>query len=224
MTWHYGSELSLNESLNICDRFLSMCIICYKDVKVKGFEMVKNSNNDDLAKKKVDPKYYLLYQLWKELTAKKTLDTYQFRIMNSLSALKELIKVVRYRLKRYHNSNHNIEECKAETREIIKNDLILNKYYPVIRSRLLSHLNEKTDTDSQQRVLLYQIEYAVKMLEPQYFERLLDDLKENVDNHIVSSILQETNQVISCCADRGWSNEALYDIITMLCGSKNEPS
>ena len=53
---------------------LSMCIICYKDVKVKGFEMVKNSNNDDLAKKKVDPKYYLLYQLWKELTAKKTLD------------------------------------------------------------------------------------------------------------------------------------------------------
>ena len=33
--------------------------------------MVKRCNNADLAENHVHPKYYLMYQLWKELTEKK---------------------------------------------------------------------------------------------------------------------------------------------------------
>lgn len=50
--------------------------------------MIKNHNNADLEVNDVAPEYYLMYQLWKELTAKKTLDTYQFRLMNTISSLK----------------------------------------------------------------------------------------------------------------------------------------
>lgn len=184
--------------------------------------MVKNYNNADLAENNVDSKYYLLYQLWKELTAKKTLDTYQFRLMNTLSTLKELKKVIKQRLNRYHNSNHNIDDCKNETLEIIKDDLVLQEQYPVVRTRLISHLGEKTDTDARQRVLLHQIDYALKIIEPHYFDKLVDSLKQSVDNREAFAILYKTNQVVSCCSSKGWSNNALYSVIGTLNGSKTD--
>lgn len=49
--------------------------------------MKKKLNNDDLDERDVDTKYYLFYQIWSELTDEKTLDTYQFKIMNTISAL-----------------------------------------------------------------------------------------------------------------------------------------
>ena len=186
--------------------------------------MVKNCNNADLAENNVDSKYYLLYQLWKELTATKTLDTYQFRLMNTLSALNELEKVINQRLNRSHKDNHNIDDCKSETLEIIRDDLTLQEYYPVVRTRLLSHLSEKTDTDAQQRVLLHQLDYALKMLEPHYFENLIDSLKQSVENNDSFSVLTKTNQLVSCCSSMGWSNNALYSIIGTLSGSETDPS
>ena len=184
--------------------------------------MVKRCNNADLAENHVHPKYYLMYQLWKELTEKKTLDTYQFRLMNSISALKELAKVIHQRLNGYQNSNHNIDECKSETLEIIKADMIMHRYYPVVRTRLLSHLSGKTDTDCQQRVLIHQLDYALKMLEPHYFEKLIDGLQQSLENGMTEEILQETNQLVSCCSSRGWSNEALYNVVAIFHGSEND--
>lgn len=184
--------------------------------------MVKNCNNADLAESNIDSKYYLLYQLWKELTAKKTLDTYQFRLMNTLSALNELIKVINQRLERIHSSNHNIEDCKSETMEIVKDDLVLQEYYPIVRTRLLSHLNEKADTDAQQRVLRHQLDYALATLKPYYFEKLVDSLKNSIDQGYSAAIISKTNQLVSCCSSRGWSNEALYSVIGTLYGSKTD--
>lgn len=186
--------------------------------------MVKNCNNTDLAENGVDSKYYLLYQLWKELTAKRTLDSYQFRLMNTLSALSELVNVINQRLSRRHNSNHNIEDCKSETLEIIKDDMVLQKQYPVVRTRLLSHLSEKTDTDAQQRVLLHQLDYALKMLKPCYFENLVDSLKQSVDDGDSFSIIRKANQLVSCCSSKGWSNDALYSVIGTLNGSRTDPT
>ena len=80
----------------------------------QGGHMKKSFNNVDLNEKNVDPKYFLFYQLWLELTDEKTLDTYQFKIMNTISALEELKKVLVQRLNRYHSDNKNIEECSKE--------------------------------------------------------------------------------------------------------------
>lgn len=77
--------------------------------------MKSNTNDRELIGKNIDDKYILLYQVWKELTDFRTLDSYQYRIMNTLSAMNELADVLNSRLSRMHNSNHNIDECKAET-------------------------------------------------------------------------------------------------------------
>ena len=65
--------------------------------------MKKKLNNGDLDEKGVDPKYYLFYQIWSELTDEKTLDTYQFKIMNTISALEELEKVLNRRIAGYYS-------------------------------------------------------------------------------------------------------------------------
>lgn len=83
-------------------------------------------------------------------------------------------------------------------------------------------MSEKTENDSQQRVLLHQIDYALKMLEPAYFENLINSLKQNIENNDAAAILQETNQLVSCCSNRGWSNEALHNVIGTLNGSKTD--
>ena len=49
--------------------------------------MLKECNNQDLDRNEISGKYYLFFQVWKELTERKTLDSYQYRIMNSLEAL-----------------------------------------------------------------------------------------------------------------------------------------
>lgn len=105
--------------------------------------MTKNCNDLYLTENRVDLKFILFYQLWKELTDKRTLDSYQFRVMNTLSILEELRKVITQRLKRFHNSNNNIDECKREALGIVKNDPVLHQYYPIIQNRLLCHLSEK---------------------------------------------------------------------------------
>lgn len=43
--------------------------------------MKKNFNNADLIRKDVDPKYFLFYQLWLELTDEKTLDWIDVQLM-----------------------------------------------------------------------------------------------------------------------------------------------
>lgn len=107
----------------------------------QGGHMKKSFNNVDLNEKNVDPKYFLFYQLWLELTDEKTLDTYQFKIMNTISALEELKKVLIQRLNRYHSDNKNIEECSKELIQLVGRDYVLKEQYPIIKNRLLSHLS-----------------------------------------------------------------------------------
>jgi len=185
--------------------------------------MVKNCNNGNLAMKNIDEKYYLFYQVWKELTETKTLHSYQFRIMNTFSSLKELVLVIDQRLNRYHNSNHNIDECKKETLNIVKNDSVIEEVYPIIWRRLVSHLSEKTDTESQQRVLRYQIEYCYNILREDYFDNLANSLENDISSQNSEKIIKKTNQIVSNCASLGWSMTALHGVIDMLYGSKNEP-
>ena len=72
--------------------------------------MIKTCNNADLENREIAEQYYLLYQVWKELTEARTLDSYQYKVMNTLSALRELNTVVEQYLKHYHNSLENINK------------------------------------------------------------------------------------------------------------------
>lgn len=184
--------------------------------------MLKKNNNDDLMAKDIAEKYYLLFQVWKELTERKTLDSYQYRIMNSLEALCELNNVIDYRLSRYHNTNHNIDECKEETMEIISCDKVMKKHYYNLWQQLLNHLSEKTDTDAKQKALKYQIEYTYNILREKYFNHLIDDLEDDINHSNNADIIVKTNMLISNCVSRGWSTLALHNVIDNLYESKTD--
>lgn len=182
--------------------------------------MIKNCNNQDLDCKGIDSKYYLFYQVWKELTEKKTMDSYQYHIINSLEALKELNTVIGNRLNRYHNTNHNVDECKAETKEIIAKDSVIRKYYPCIWSQLMTHLSTCTDTEAKQRALMYQIQYSYNILSERYFEHLISELEIDLDNADKGNIIKKTDMVISNCVSNGWSTLALANMVDILNDSK----
>jgi hypothetical protein len=184
--------------------------------------MKNNTNNEELLQKDIADKYLVLYQVWKELTDFRTLDSYQYRIMNSLSAIIELVEVLNNRLRRVHTSNHNIMECKTETLGIIKVDPVLKKHYFTYWNTLINHLSEKTETDAQQRALRYQLEYIYNQIAVGYLEKLISELEDSLDNGDVNRIIENANRVVSCCVTRGWSTTALYDFVDILIGSKSD--
>ncbi len=186
--------------------------------------MKKNANDIDLSQRNIDEKYFVLYQVWKELTDFRTLDSYQYRIMNSLSVIRELVDVLNNRLRGIHSNNHNISECKKEAKEIIKQDVVLKKYYYTYWSTLLNHLSQKTETDSQQRALRYQLEYIYNKISSDYFDKLMDELEDNLNNREIKYIIENANRVVSNSVTRGWSATALFDLIDILTDSKNDTS
>lgn len=183
--------------------------------------MKKKLNNDDLDEKGVDTKYYLFYQIWSELTDEKTLDTYQFKIMNTISALEELEKVLNRRVAGYYSSNKNVEDCMKETCSLVRNDSVLKEYYPVIRTRLLSHLGMKCESDAAQKTLIHRLEYCLKIVREDYFEKLIVSLEKSINDNDVEKIIKKANQLVSCCISRGWSAKVLGKIISRLNESKN---
>ena len=186
--------------------------------------MKNNTNDDVLLQRGIDEKYLLLYQVWKELTDFRTLDSYQYRIMNSLSAISELVDVLNNRLRRVHTSNHNINECKAETMGIIKEDPVLKKHYFTYWNTLISHLAASAETDAQQRAMRYQLEYIYNEIAIGYFEKLVDELESSLNNGDIRGIIENANRVVSNCVTRGWSTTALYDFADILANSKNDSS
>lgn len=184
---------------------------------------MKNSTNDvELLQRNLNEKYLVLYQVWKELTDFRTLDTYQYRVMNSLSAIRELVDVLNNRLRRIHTTNHNINECKSETLDIIKSDPVLKKYYFTYWNVLISHLGASVETDAQQRAMRYQLEYIYNQIATDYFEKLVEELEESLNNNAVWEIVENANRVISNCVNRGWSTTALFDFADILVDSKND--
>ena len=181
--------------------------------------MIKNTNNDKLAGLNVDSKYFLFYQVWKELTDRRTMNSYQFRVMNSLNALAELIEIIDLKLNKYYTSNHNIVVSSQETISIIQNDSVLKTFYPAIYCCLLRHLGKKVETDSQLRALRYQLTYCYNVLSPQYIENLFSELENDITKNNIDEIIKKTKMLLSCCVSNGWSTNALYGLADILFNS-----
>ena len=81
--------------------------------------MLSGSNDEKLAYKKVDSKVVPLYQVWQELVHVQTLDVYQYRVLTSFSALKELLAVIEKTQQGLFTTDDNIDACRLETLYIL---------------------------------------------------------------------------------------------------------
>ena len=186
--------------------------------------MLKNTNNHELAELGIDEKFFLFYQIWKELTDGRTVDSYRYRIMNTLSGLRELNDVIQLRLNGAHSTNHNVDECRVECAEIIAEDPVVKVHHYSIRCSLLRHLNKKATTNSELNALRYQIDYAYERLSENYSSRLLDELEAGINSFDEKRIAQCARICVSNFVSDGWSTPALKSLVDMLHGSLGDPS
>lgn len=175
--------------------------------------MLSGSNNDILSKKSVNKECISFYQIWQELVDPRTLDVYQYRVMNSLSLLIEIKSVIKKTLSGLFYSDANIDACREELLYSLKQDAILSKYYKPLLNRLKATLGKKASTDSDKNRILQQIGYAIKSIEPKYLEYTLSELKDSILDNRIKDIKDYANLVASQAVFIGWSAYALSDLL-----------
>lgn len=202
-----------------------------------GVIMLTGSNNKILNNyKKVDTDYLFFYQRWQEMLDSRTLDMYQYNILNSCVACHELFDVIEKTLSGLLTARQNIDDVKAEALEIVQNDDILGKYNKPLHNTLLRILGSKVESKSRGETiedrsglfysslnrLKYQLLTPIKILKIKYFNYILTELKIDIDNQNYKQIERHMGMLISQCIFVGWSAKGLVRLLDNLEGSANK--
>ncbi len=179
----------------------------------RGEEMLKNSNDQDLRNHKINDELIPFVQVWQEMLHAYTLDVYQYRILNSLTALIELDLVIQKTIDGLYTTNHNIDCCRLEALQIINKDEILEKHEKELLNRLRTHLGKKADKQHEQKTLGYQVKYVMNKLKLNYLNNLFEELYISILNQNNELIIEYSNSIISQSISNGWSARALFELI-----------
>lgn len=175
--------------------------------------MLKGQNDDQLRKEKVKEEVVPFYQIWQELVNEKTLDIYQYRILTSLSALEELAEVLKKTITGVFTNDANVDSCREETLYILNHDMLIQKYHKVIGNRLKANLGTKPKTEAEKARLLAQVKYAFNEIAPTYDKFAIEELKNAIIAEEIDKIDFYANVVVSQAVHKGWSLQALNEIL-----------
>lgn len=176
-------------------------------------------NNNDLKKQGVDEKYWLFCQVWTELTNKKTFDSYQYKSLNTINGIQELIHNLENYLNNTGMSVHSVKSVGEELAKHIKRDYVLKKYFVNIKNRMLETLNKERQKNSDYKTLLYNLKIYQKELTKEteqgnYDKCLIESIVESINNESINNKTEITITLvanyISRCVDKGWSDIALH--------------
>lgn len=176
--------------------------------------MLSNSNNNYLISKyQINEHIIYFYQVWQEMVDSRTLDVYQYKMLNSYVAIDELIDVINKTICGLYTTSYNFENCRQETLSILKEDDILDKHERPLLCKLLSSLGsiKMSSSDADKRSLKYQLQYVEKKLSVTYLKLLLDELYEDISTDNYDNIDKHTKFLISQCIYNKWSPKALFD-------------
>lgn len=199
--------------------------------------MLARSNDAHLQQRyRIDSKYIFFYQRWKEMLDNRTLDMYQYNILNSYVACIELSDVIDKTMSGLLTSRQNIDDCKEETLLIVKTDEILKKCNRPLQITLIRILATKIDGKSRTESiddknnaqyislnrLKYQLKTPIRQLKESYLMYIMNSLKESLDTCDNSKVEEYINYLISQCIFDGWSARGLYQLSDYFCGDKSE--
>lgn len=172
--------------------------------------MIKKDLNLDLQHKGVEPAFYFFVQLWHELLDHRTLDIYQYTLLDSYSVLKELVSVIDNTRNGLFTSNHNVDACKEECAKIVADDLILQKRHRPLWNTLSRHLHSKCSNNNELLSLQFQIKYALNQLTDHYIEWIFEETYFAIIHKQYDAVIHHTKALISQCMSKGWSAKGLY--------------
>ena len=198
--------------------------------------MLSNSNDSRLRQKNVDNKYIFFFQRWQELLESRTLDMYQYNILNTYVACVELIDVIEKTMSGLLTSRINVDDCKDEALSIVKCDEILEKHNRPLRNLLLRILGSKIDGKARGDILddkngaqyislnrlKFQLQTPVRQLEQHYLSYVLEELKASIDAQDKAKTEICMKALISQCISMGWSTKGLFLLSELFEGEKSE--
>ena len=176
-------------------------------------KMLRGQNNETLIQKNVNEIVIPFYQIWQEMVNEKTMDIYQYRILTSLSALEELAEVLRKTMAGIFTNDANIETCREETLYILNSDMIMEKYYKAIANRLRFGIGQKLKTDAEKTRLYALVKYAVVEIAVKYEWYAVEELKSSILAGNLKEISMYANIVASQAVHKGWSSQALNNLL-----------
>lgn len=198
--------------------------------------MLSNSNDSRLRQKNVDNKYIFFFQRWQELLESRTLDMYQYNILNTYVACVELIDVIEKTMSGLLTSRINVDDCKDEALSIVKCDEILEKHNRPLRNLLLRILGSKIDGKARGDILddkngaqyislnrlKFQLQTPVRQLEQHYLSYVLEELNASIDAQDKAKTEICMKALISQCISMGWSTKGLFLLSELFEGEKSE--
>lgn len=162
--------------------------------------------------------FFTFLQRWTELFDYKTIDSYQFHVLNSHWLIKETLDVIG--LVRSGTINFaNLPSLILEAKDRVISDICLQKNAPSLRGRLISNLekNLKADDKAALMRLEYQLRHGLSSISPKYLEWLLSDIKEAIDNDELERIDSLTGILASELVNLGWSPRSLSRLVKHVC-------
>lgn len=196
--------------------------------------MHPGQNDNRLNGRGVDPSHYFLYQRWNELLDSRTLDMYQYDILNPCLAVVELADVIDKTLTGLLTSRQNVDDVKAEALEKVKLDEVLEIYNKPLRSTLLRVISQKIEKQSDApgnerssqyytslKRMQYQLIAPVKCFKAKYLGYLCSAICEDIATQNVEQLEKHLSSVVSQCIYDGWSTEGLLSMADMLLGTDN---
>ena len=182
--------------------------------------MLSEHNNHELLARGIKEKHILFYQSWKEVTEYRTFDSYQYKSVNVLNGIRELIHDISSYLEGKAYTPHIVDAMREELLNVINSDYVMNSDYLTIKNRLSQSLGKKYDTTNKLKGLRHQLQCYYCELEKHYDESLAKKLAEEIDNQTEKQY-KLTSVFISRCVDLGWSVRALFRKIDAL---KSDPA
>lgn len=198
--------------------------------------MLPRSNDRALQARNVNSKYIFFFQRWQEILESRTLDMYQYNILNSCVACAELIDVIEKTMSGLLTARQNVDDCKDEALSIVKADKILDNHNRPLKNMLLRILGGKIDGKSRGDMLddkngvqyislnrlKHQLKTPAKQLEAHYLSYILQELKKHIDSQDNSQTEACMEALISQCISKGWSAKGLFLLSEYFIGEESE--
>ena len=177
--------------------------------------MLSGYNDEMLINSGVREEVVPFYQRWQELMNRKTLDIYQYKIMTSLTAMKEMVEVIKKTQAGLFTTDANIKACREELLFILNQDKVLMKYNRAILNRLQNTLRGESEKDAvrYRNRILHRLNYVINQIDVDYLRHALNELRQTIIDRNMEDMEWYINMVASQSIYNGWSAQALNELL-----------
>lgn len=138
-----------------------------------------------------------------------THDSYHIKHLNSVIALKEIIEVCEGIISG-EIKLQAIESPIKEMQQIIKSDLLLDKYFNQYKKIIQRSICKVPNDISNVYRIMFQLKIAFKKIENLYLIRNIEEIEPAVEYNSLGNIDYLIGSLVSGLISLGWSTESLY--------------